>query len=382
MSELSNIIWVGQDNKAHLNIYSRVLEHLKRAKIDEQLFKKVEDIYTDISYAYFANRPNMSYSYKLNLDRELGLLHDGFSIGMYPIESDDFAFRYDECELLSQLIEERLDSEQLKTLSKIAFDYWAEAGKLGDPEKLRFKAEKEEGIPHINTANDYMGKQIYQTLKDKINAGETIRIYDLGAGTGGTTEAVIHWVNTLAKENGISAAIEIDAVEFNDTLAEGLEIKRQKLEKEYIRTEINIFKSDMEAHAREQAKQTSEKYDAILASYSMHHLLNKDKEYLLRDSHKLLKRGGIFLWADPNEGKSWINRHFFNFTDEGTFASFISHTRAKEMLENAGYSESNVATDAEYISTICWQFMSQKELGILYDNCQNHNGYVCIGRKL
>ena len=402
MEKPENILWQSPDGKDHLEIYSRVLQrHVPT--MEDSVYRKLEKIYSIMSFAYFQNRPEIDSS---ELDAQLGDLHDNFETGMFPLKGE-YMMNDGECELRNALIEgdtnlvmaylssisdfdtankllegyEPFTSDDLKSGSNESFDFWAKAGKLGDPNKLRFEEEEKTGVPHIETANDYMGKQIYHTFQEKIKDGDEIRVLDLGGGTGGTTEAIIHWVYECAKrENMPSINMHVETVEFNDGLAKGLETKKELLEAKYSGCRVNVVNADMQTYISEKTALTLDDFDVVSASYSIHHLLNDDKKELLDNAYSVLKEGGLMMWADPNEGKSDINKSFFNLTDEGTFASFTSHEQAKQMLEEAGFI-SHVASDAPYISEICSEFMSQSETDILMDNCHNHNGFVCIGVK-
>lgn len=388
MEELKNLFWGGLDgSERHLNIYSRVLSRLKeeveKDKIGEGLFTKIEAIYAGISQEYFKDHFGANL---FRLNKELGVLHDNFKEKITPdlfIQSEFLGFTDNGCELISRLVESGLENEEVKALTKNAFDSWAETGKLGKPDELRFPDNEDKGIPHINSANDYMGSQIYDKFKEKIKLGEEIKILDLGAGYGGTAESIIHWIYTCAERDGIERSkinITLDAVEFNDILAAGLNIKKDKLKEKYRNTKINIIKADAQEYVAQKAVSLDEEYDVVDASYMMHHLLNKDKADVLKNSNKITKKDGMFLWADPNQGKSQINKRFFNFTDEGTFASFLSPEEAVKLIENAGYKAIDVISNPNCKSTIV-SLIGEQKYNVLSDNYNNFNGYVCVGVK-
>ncbi len=391
---LDNIMWNGR-----FNLYSRVLKKLETVKnekrISEELFETIEDIYVDLSELYLENRIRVLGSgtddtnpYLRQLSRQLGHLHDNFKEVIY-IDPDDkygFAFGNDECEKITEFVEERLSQSDLSALSNIAFENWREHCKLGDPKVYSFDSKGERiedvGIPHINHANDFFGKEIYDRFREKIKAGEEIRVLDLGAGTGGTTEAIVNWVYTLAKNEDIDESeinLNITGVEFNHNLASDFEIKAQKLREKYEGVEINAMEEDM-AQYISQIAQGGEQFGAIAASYSIHHLKRETRQELMGNAYKSLVDGGVFLRADPNGGKSLINGKYFNFTDEGTFASFDTGDVSAEDLTGAGFEGIDVLRDASYKSRLN-HLLGLDIVDSLVADYSENKGYISVGIK-
>ena len=396
---LDNIEWKGK-----FNLYSRVLKKLEKVKvrggISEDLFWKIEDIYVDLSELYLENRIRVLGSgiddnnpYLRQLSRQLGSLHDDFNevILIDPDNEYGFGFRDDECEKITELVEERLTQRGLSLLSDIAFDNWRRHCKLGDPEEINFDEEgKRKGelcVPHISHANDFFGKEIYDRFREKINAGDEIRVLDLGAGTGGTTEAIVNWVYTLAKKEGIDESkinLNISGVEFNHNLASDFETKADILCDKYTKLKISVAEEDMAQYVSRIA-QGDDRFDAIVASYSMHHLKKETRQGLMSNAYDGLVDGGIFLRADPNGGKSEINRKYFNFTDEGTFASFDTGDVSAKHLRGAGFEGIDVLGDEvlkdDLYKSRLNELMGSKVVNSLVADYKQNKGYISVGIK-
>lgn len=390
---LENITWKGE-----FNLYTRVLDKLNlNSQVTDDLFSKIEGIYIDLSKSYLENRQELiEEQEEFNsdlldmLNKEVGNLHDSFkekTPAVTWIETPYFAFKDDECLKITELVEERLTQEDLATLSNIAFDNWRYHCKLGDPKKASFDSEGKriEGvcIPHINHANDFFGKEIYERFRAKIGAGEEIRVMDLGAGTGGTTEAIVNWVYTLAEEEHIDASkikLNVVGVEFNHNLASDFQVKASELYKKYKGVNISVMEEDMAQYVS-QITQGNEQFDAIAASYSLHHLEIGVRQKLMLDAYGALADGGVFLRADPNGGMSDINRRYFNFTDEGTFASFDIGETSAEDLTGAGFSGIDVLGDASYKNRLNDLLKDTKIVDSLIEDYKQDKGYISIGIK-
>ena len=391
---LDNIIWKGK-----FNLYPRVLKKLEKAKvrggISEDLFTKIEGIYDDLSRMYLGNRSKLDKKsdefdneFVVALNNQLGHLHDNFNDVNYidPYDEYGFAFQDDECERITELVEKRLIQKGLSVLSDIAFDNWRYHCKLGSPEEIYFDGEgRRKGelcVPHISHANDFFGKEIYDRFRKKIKAGDEIRVLDLGAGTGGTTEAIVNWVYTLAKEDGIDESeinLNITGVEFNHNLASDFGIKASKLSEKYEGVKIEVMEEDMAQYVS-QIAQGDERFDAIAASYSMHHLKRKTRQELMSNAYDGLVDGGVFLRADPNGGKSEINRKYFNFTDEGTFASFDVGNVSAEDLTGAGFEGIDVLKDASYECRLN-KLLGSGVVDSLVADYRENKGYISVGIK-
>jgi len=262
---------------------------------------------------------------------------------------------------------------------------WSEYGKLGNPLVSSFldagTRDGTIGIPHINLANDYFGKEIFNRTVDKIIGGKPIHVLDLGAGTGGTTEAVVHWVYALASAEGIQDKVNlyVVGVEFNNRLAGEYEVRADALRRQFPGVKISVVEGEMSAYVAELVESSGGTFDAIVASYSLHHLKQQTRTDLFRHSSTLLSNGGVFLRADPSEAKSEINKRYFNFTDEGTFASFDSGVEAAQAMRSAGL-EAFDMLGSEYIPALN-QLMGEAVTNELVSGYLSHKGYITLGVK-
>ncbi len=398
---LTNLIW-----NCEFNLYSRILKKLKDHRapdhelpVSDELFGKIEGIYTDLSRLYIKNRSKLDAdeidvfdrSLLARLNDEVGALHDNLENhepGLTPLQTKYFGFQDDECSRITQLVEERLSQEDLTTLSNIAFNYWRTHQKLGDPDSFAFddkgKRIPNRGIPHLNNANDYFGKEVYDRFKEKILAGEEIRILDLGSGTGDTVEAIVNWVYTLARREDIveNVRLKITGVEYNEALAGDFMKKAGNLQKKYGskgRLEINVVNDDMIAYTK-RAADGDDKYDVVSSSYAMHHCKRAKRQRMKGNAHSILNKGGIFLRADPDMAMSEINKFYFNITDEGTFASFDSGEIAVDDLNEAKFKGIDVLRDSQYEDRMV-ALVGEDTLRELRQDYDQHKGYVVMGLK-
>jgi SAM-dependent methyltransferase len=398
---LDNLLWEDK-----FNLYARILKklatHTERETDDElyvsnELFDKIEGIYTNLSELYLKNRPELDAGKSefnieslVALNTGLGALHDNLENhepGLTPLQIPEFGFQDDECLKITELVEERLTQEDLTTLSNIAFNYWRSHQKLGDPNSFAFDDKGQRipsrGIPHLNNANDYFGKEVYDRFEGKILEGEEIRILDLGSGTGDTVEAIVNWVYTLAREDGIADKInlKITGVEYNEALAGDFMTKAGNLQAKYTEgsLEIDVVNEDMISYSAK-AAQGDEKYDVVSSSYAMHHCKKESRKEIMKNANTALNNNGIFLRADPDKAMSWINKFYFNITDEGTFASFDSGLDAAVDLENSEFMGMDVLRDEVYKDRIT-ALVGETVLEELRADYDQHKGYVVAGLK-
>lgn len=397
---LDNLIW-----NCEFNLYARILKKLKAHKdpdhelpVSDELFDKIEGIYTDLSKSYIKNRPKLDADQLDDFDRsllarlndEVGALHDNLENhepGLTPLQTPYFGFQDKECRRITELVEEKLSQEDLTTLSNIAFNYWRTHQKLGDPNSFAFDDDGQRipnrGIPHLNNANDYFGKEVYNRFKHKIEAGEEIRLLDLGSGTGDTVEAIVNWVYTLAREDGIADKINLNitGVEYNEALAGDFMTKAANLQGKYTEgtLTIDVEKGDMLAYSAK-AVEGDEKYDIVSSSYAMHHCLERSRLDIMINSYAALNDEGIFLRADPESAMSEINKTYFNITDEGTFASFDSGMSASMTLAAAGFKGIDVLMDLDYEDKII-DLVGKETFRELCNDNEQCKGYVVMGLK-
>jgi SAM-dependent methyltransferase len=75
---------------------------------------------------------------------------------------------------------------------------------------------------------------------------------------------------------------------------------------------------------KEACLEVDRSFDVIIANYVLHHLVKEYRQQIYKWLLDLSKEYAFFAISDPLLGISEFNRRYFNFTDEGVFASFSS----------------------------------------------------------
>ena len=151
------------------------------------------------------------------------------------------------------------------------------------------------------------------------------------------------------------------------------------MEEKYEGITVNPVKAEMGEYVAQKA-QEGESFGAVVTSYAAHHLLRKVRQQLMQDAFAILINGGIFLRADPVLAMSFINKMYFNFTDEGTFASFDNAQTCVEDLTNAGFKGIDMLGNPEYQSRLKRLLGWDTTICSIDDYIQNR-GYAIIGIK-
>jgi len=384
LADVTNLVWGG-----NFNPWSRVIQKLA-GKVQGSTHADLVPFYEELTAKYLEDKPHLNptgpnpdESAIRRLNEDIGSIHDDMA-GLHFV-SDEFAFSDNACIALTELVEERISQRQLSELSNVAFEMWSEYGKLGNPLVSSFldagTRDGTIGIPHINLANDYFGKEIFNRTVDKIIGGKPIHVLDLGAGTGGTTEAVVHWVYALASAEGIQDKVNlyVVGVEFNNRLAGEYEVRADALRRQFPGVKISVVEGEMSAYVAELVESSGGTFDAIVASYSLHHLKQQTRTDLFRHSSTLLSNGGVFLRADPSEAKSEINKRYFNFTYEVMTKAGMTYVNSPEAVSKSfrdieisvrEYSNAN-------LYTLKWKSEEPVEkFSVSYRGCTNSESYV------
>ncbi|MFH1215153.1 MAG: class I SAM-dependent methyltransferase [Pseudomonadota bacterium] len=186
-------------------------------------------------------------------------------------------------------------------------------------------------------------------------AGEkSIRVLDLGAGTGLLSEMV-------------AAAFPESEIILIDISAEMLAVAKTRLKT--FRNKISYIENDYTK------REMPGKFDAIISSLSIHHLDGSDKKTLFGNCYQSLVPGGIFINADQVAGET----------------PDIEKTYRQKWLAEAG---NNGATEDELkaalermkedkMSTLSYQLTCLKEAGFSDVNCwyRNDSFVVFSGTK-
>ena len=111
-------------------------------------------------------------------------------------------------------------------------------------------------------------------------AGTAPRILDLGAGTGLFSSFVLRKYPEA----------QLTLVDLSDKMLEGARVRFQHQDSiQYITADYTTYES-------------SEPYDAVISSLSIHHLPHEDKQRLFHHIYRLLRPGGVFVNADQVQG--------------------------------------------------------------------------------
>lgn len=114
-------------------------------------------------------------------------------------------------------------------------------------------------------------------------------------------------------------------------------------------------------------------FDLIIANYSLHHLTSEYRKDVYRILLELSSPGAYFAISDPNSGLSDKNRRYFNFTDEGVFACFMSRDECIREVEGICIREQEVDGVKGY-----------KWVNIKPENIENEDrdtGYIAVFQK-
>lgn len=79
------------------------------------------------------------------------------------------------------------------------------------------------------------------------------------------------------------------------------------------------------------------KYDAVISSLAIHHLVDDDKIKLYNNIYKMLKKGGLFIHAEQVEG-------------ETPFIAQLNNDRWKESIENSDLTQTELEAAYQRVS--------------------------------
>jgi tRNA (cmo5U34)-methyltransferase len=139
-------------------------------------------------------------------------------------------------------------------------------------------------------ANDYLGRassiphrtEGEATLLEFI-PGSTRRVLDLGTGDG----RLLALVKNFLRERDQPVEIEVVAVDFSPTM---LEAVRKRFAGD---SSVNIVQHNLDEPLPQLGR-----FDAVVSSFAIHHLLHERKQALYAEIYGLLNSGGVFCNLD------------------------------------------------------------------------------------
>ena len=169
---------------------------------------------------------------------------------------------------------------------------------------------------------------------------QPLHILELGCGTGNLTKAVSHqWPESHITVVDLSLAM--------------LEKTQSKTEHTHLKT---IQSSFTDLNFEEQS------FDFVTSSLAIHHLLDDEKQILIKNVHKWLKPGGVFMFNDcvraqserlyNQANKHWIDLALNHGLSQKDMKSQIEHHQTHDhyptlielanWLENTGFQEVDI----------------------------------------
>lgn len=142
--------------------------------------------------------------------------------------------------------------------------------------------------------------------------GSSPRILDLGAGTGLFSSFVLQKYSDA----------QLTLVDLSDKMLEGARVRFKPIDSvQYITADYTSYES-------------TEPYDAVISSLSIHHLTHEDKQRLFHTIHRLLRPGGVFVNADQVQGHTSVSDAYYRM-------------RWLEAIEQAGLSQEDITAAIE-----------------------------------
>lgn len=180
-------------------------------------------------------------------------------------------------------------------LDNKGFDLWADG------------YDKSVGLSDDDNSYPFAGyKEILNQIYNEVLSIEAKKVLDIGFGTGTLTSRLY--------EKGI----EIYGQDFSKEM---FDIAKEKM------PHAKLYFKDF-SHGLDEALLTN-KYDAIIATYSLHHLADEDKTNFIKSLLRLLNNGGKILIGDVafktrheleicknHAGHSWDDEEFYFVYDE------------------------------------------------------------------
>jgi 2-polyprenyl-3-methyl-5-hydroxy-6-metoxy-1,4-benzoquinol methylase len=218
------------------------------------------------------------------------------------------------------MVPELLSEDDFKTMALLCFR---------DPTWLARLLDPSQGAEHIHELNRKIGERI-DTMLTETNRQEA-DILDLGAGTLGTLTAVVN----AALHDGRS--FSFTTTDLTQELVDEAKKRANALEDKHSgHLRIQVFCTDMVVFLQQQCEANS--FEAVTASFSLHHLHPKEQMSIIQRVFTCLKSGGIFVLADPQEGKSAFNLEYLVIQEpEGVFASFAPPEDMLKIMGDAGF---------------------------------------------
>lgn len=188
--------------------------------------------------------------------------------------------------------------------------------------------DKEVGMIDDNNSYPFAGyKKILNEIYNCVLKNSCKNILDIGFGTGTLT--------TKLYENGC----QIYGQDFSEKM---ISLAKQKM------SNANLFEGDFSKGLREELKK--QKYDAIIATYSLHHLTDTDKVNFIKELIRLLNENAVIYIGDvafetrkdlekckEECGEHWDNEEIYFVYDEirkeFPKSEFIKHSECAGIIK-------------------------------------------------
>jgi polyprenyldihydroxybenzoate methyltransferase / 3-demethylubiquinol 3-O-methyltransferase len=209
-----------------------------------------------------------------------------------------------------------VDANDVNFMSSFAADWWNPKGGSRGLHEINHVR-----VPFIRDGLVSMCKGQKWKLDEKSDVLKNFKVLDVGCGAGVLSEAL---GKLSAEVVGIDPATDL------------IEVARNHLSMNQHRLNVSYFDEILEDHLIE----NSEKYDAVIASEVIEHIVNK--EIFLESCVKALKPGGsLFITTFNKNFLSWLSAIVFGENILGIipknthqFDQFISPTEVTKIIEN------------------------------------------------
>ncbi|MDP2717828.1 MAG: class I SAM-dependent methyltransferase, partial [Candidatus Micrarchaeota archaeon] len=285
-----------------INLFEPEIKRFQ-GRVKPKTLKKVRDITQEFSDAYINNHPGI---HPQKIEQAMEELYGGHGTGGVKGLPKHLAMSDEEARYLDEL-RARLTPDEIREMADAGYTLHgysqkAIASNSGKPRAFNADPAFVPGLAWLHRSNDLAGSVFSGYAKKK--GMKTVRILDLGGGTGGTTESIAaHLTRNLPKDT----RIHITTMEQNDNQLLALREKvKTLLENQGIhgRVCITVKKGNMLDVLKELK---SGQYHGAIAAYSTHHIHDTEKKAVAENVHRLLAPGAAYLVNDC-DGLSDINR--------------------------------------------------------------------------
>lgn len=394
------------DIKTHIyrgkfNLFAYSMLTLENNGLCKELIDKIERITREISALYLKNRPYLDpdspkYDKPMREKFNGGLygLNETSYMQMQPLKTPAFFMTEDEFRFRNNLIQTALTEDDTEALVRINYRTYSELPLASIPTLLRMDCKKgeEPGLSNLHNSNDYTGIKVYDYYRERFKRGDAVKILELGGGTGGTVEAIVWRVFDLAKKDGIdpkSIRLEIQSIEISDHQLAAMQKKIdlllnwvEKIGGERRNISIVPYQQDFVSCLNIMKKLApNQRFHAVVANYSLHHVLDSTKKELSKTIYKgFLVDGGLLIANDCDGLSKSPNMDFFNFSPYSFAAPFDSPGERRKMLEAAGFSAVNPIQD-EAERRLIANCLGEAKLNQIAEQDAGHVGFLLSALK-